>query len=209
MLPPLPLRRAAALITTALLLAARGASAALAQPLRALRHGGGPAAAAGELAVPAPEEAELGNGAAQGARHAEVPFRRDGSLRIVTQDSRTVETDLEVPDSYQDFMQGLMYRSSFCDRCSMLFAWSRDGDRPFWMKDTWIPLDMVWVNHEGVIVDIKQAKADDLSSVRNDHPAQYVFEFRENWCRDHGVRVGDAVSWTHESQQPAFAAPDF
>mmetsp|Transcript_32638 Transcript_32638/g.88428 ORF Transcript_32638/g.88428 Transcript_32638/m.88428 type:complete len:184 (-) Transcript_32638:45-596(-) len=140
--------------------------------------------------------------------HAEVPFRRDGALTITTEDSREVVVDLEVPDSYQTFMQGLMYRSSFCEKCSMLFAWDEDGDRPFWMKDTWIPLDLVWVNHDKVIVDIKQARADDTTSVGNDRPAQYVFEFRKDWCADHGVKVGDTVSWRHESPRSAFSAMD-
>eukprot|EP00421_Protoceratium_reticulatum_P005209 CAMPEP_0168371462 /NCGR_PEP_ID=MMETSP0228-20121227/7786_1 /TAXON_ID=133427 /ORGANISM="Protoceratium reticulatum, Strain CCCM 535 (=CCMP 1889)" /LENGTH=222 /DNA_ID=CAMNT_0008384355 /DNA_START=13 /DNA_END=679 /DNA_ORIENTATION=- len=128
--------------------------------------------------------------------HAEVPFRKDGNLTMLASGNRDdIVVDLEVPNSLDSFMQGLMYRSSFCETCSMIFAWNTDGDRPFWMKDTWIPLDMVWVNREQVIVDIKQAQANDKHTVRNDHPATYVFEFRENWCADHGVRVGDKVAW--------------
>mmetsp|Transcript_16048 Transcript_16048/g.48371 ORF Transcript_16048/g.48371 Transcript_16048/m.48371 type:complete len:194 (+) Transcript_16048:72-653(+) len=144
-----------------------------------------------------------------GVMHKEVAFRRDGLLTVRTQDSREITADLEVPDSYETFMRGLMYRSSVCDHCSMMFAWTRDGSRPFWMKDTWIPLDLVWVSHDNVIVDIKQARANDLSSVKNESPAQYVFEFREHWCADHGVAVGDTLSWRHESHRPAFVAPDF
>mmetsp|Transcript_105257 Transcript_105257/g.339527 ORF Transcript_105257/g.339527 Transcript_105257/m.339527 type:complete len:175 (+) Transcript_105257:118-642(+) len=141
--------------------------------------------------------------------HPEVPFRRDGQLQIFASGGQQVVTvDLEVPDSYNNFMQGLMYRSSMCDTCSMLFAWDRDGSRPFWMKDTWIPLDLVWVNHEHVIVDIKQAQANDETSVANSQPAQYVFEFSEHWCDRHGVKVGDKVEWQHESDRPEFLAAD-
>uniref|UniRef100_A0A7S2AGN0 DUF192 domain-containing protein n=1 Tax=Alexandrium andersonii TaxID=327968 RepID=A0A7S2AGN0_9DINO len=139
-------------------------------------------------------------------KHREVPFRRDGFLTITTQDGRQVSSELEVPKDVKSFMQGLMYRSSICEKCSMIFSWREDGDRPFWMKDTWIPLDLVWVNHDKVIVDIKQAKANDETSVSNDSPAQYVFEFREGWCQDHGVKVGDAISWKHESSLPIFEA---
>lgn len=142
--------------------------------------------------------------------HPEVPFRRDGWLRFEgsTERPEPVTVDLEIPDDYDHFMQGLMYRSSFSENMSMLFAWNEDGPRPFWMENTWIPLDMVWVNHDKEIVDIKQALANDLSSVKNDRPAQYVFELGEGWCGRHGVKVGDRVSFEHESDRNFFVAMD-
>mmetsp|Transcript_34978 Transcript_34978/g.81131 ORF Transcript_34978/g.81131 Transcript_34978/m.81131 type:complete len:181 (+) Transcript_34978:93-635(+) len=152
--------------------------------------------------------AEPGLASDEVSTHAEVPFRSDGALEVVKANGEKLAVDLEVPDSIDSFMQGLMYRTNMCDRCSMIFSWDEDGSRPFWMKDTWIPLDLVWVNHEHVIVDIKQATANDLHSIANDSPAQHVFEFREHWCQDHGVRVGDTVSWQISPDHHSFVASD-
>lgn len=140
--------------------------------------------------------------------HPEPPFRRDGWLKFSAEGRDDVQVDLEVPNSYDKFMEGLMYRKSMCEMCAMLFAWDEDGSRPFWMENTYIPLDMVWVNHAMEVTDIKQAKAMDLSSVANDNPAQYVVELGVGWCDKHGVKVGDKVSFQHESSQEYFMAHD-
>lgn len=64
---------------------------------------------------------------------------------------------MEVADDEQERKQGLMNRNSLPSQSGMLFVFDKPDIYAFWMKDTRIPLDMIWINGSGVIVDIQKA----------------------------------------------------
>jgi uncharacterized membrane protein (UPF0127 family) len=65
--------------------------------------------------------------------------------------------DVEVVDTPLERSEGLMNRKALCDTCGMLFVMDKEAKHSFWMKNTLIPLDMVFINSDLVVVDILQA----------------------------------------------------
>jgi len=64
--------------------------------------------------------------------------------------------DVEIVDSDIDRAEGLMFRESLCDDCGMLFIFDENGRYPFWMKNTLIYLDIIWIDENKEIVFITE-----------------------------------------------------
>lgn len=92
--------------------------------------------------------------------------------------------------------RGLMYRSSLCPNCGMLFDFGVEGQYPFWMKNTLIPLDVIWLNQNGLVVDIKTGQPQDTKYLTNSQPARYVLETNPNAT---GLKIGDVLFINHET----------
>eukprot|EP00933_Yihiella_yeosuensis_P030969 TRINITY_DN2451_c0_g1_i6.p1 TRINITY_DN2451_c0_g1~~TRINITY_DN2451_c0_g1_i6.p1 ORF type:complete len:214 (+),score=47.89 TRINITY_DN2451_c0_g1_i6:112-753(+) len=127
------------------------------------------------------------------------PFRSDGEIRFFgSGGEEEVSANVEVPKTFSTFMEGLMWRKEMSDDQAMLFRWSEDGRRAFWMENTYVPLDIIFANSAKEIVSIKPAQPLDVSSVAADAPAQYAIEVPQGWCQKKGVKVGDTVRWSSE-----------
>jgi uncharacterized membrane protein (UPF0127 family) len=89
---------------------------------------------------------------------------------------------------------GLMYRNHMDENNGMLFVFPASERLRFWMKNTEIPLDMIFADSSGRIVGIV-AKAEPYSQrpVGPDADAQYVLEVNGGFCARHGVRAGDRM----------------
>jgi len=97
---------------------------------------------------------------------------------------------LEVAKTERDRMKGLMYRESMPTDRGMIFVFDREAMRNFWMKDTMIPLDILYLNSIGGIVSIKHLKPLDESSVSSDFPVKFAIELNEGAAAKAGVKVG-------------------
>jgi uncharacterized membrane protein (UPF0127 family) len=89
---------------------------------------------------------------------------------------------------------GLMYRTALPQDEGMLFSWTNEAIRSFWMHNTCLPLDMLFINDDNVIVGILEQVPvlnDASRSVRC--PAQYVLEMNAGWSRRNGVVAGQHV----------------
>jgi uncharacterized protein len=99
--------------------------------------------------------------------------------------------NVEVARQPKDHARGLMYRTSMPAEQGMLFSWADERVRSFWMHNTCIPLDMLFLSRDGTVVGIQEQVP-----VLNDRsrsipcPAAYVLEVNAGWCRQHGVRAG-------------------
>merc|ERR1719310_1308569 len=116
---------------------------------------------------------------------------------------KPIEIDVEVPPTFSKFMEGLMFRKHLGDKQGMIFRWSQDGGRSFWMENTYIPLDIIYVNAANKVVSIRQAQPLDLNGVPSDWPARYAIEVQQGWCAKNGVKVGD------EAVLPEFPAGSY
>ena len=101
----------------------------------------------------------------------------------------------EVADNDQTRARGLMNRDSLAPDHGMLFVYPEEQTLSFWMRNTRIPLDIAFMDQEGVIVDIQhmQAESDDLHS--SSRPAMYALEMASGWFAAHDVKVGDVVTF--------------
>jgi uncharacterized membrane protein (UPF0127 family) len=112
------------------------------------------------------------------------------TVRVELPDARTTVT-AELVVSEHDTMRGLMYRKQMAEDHGMLFDLRERGDHPFWMHNTCIPLDLIYVDDDGLIVGIvENAPTLDDTSRGAACPSRYVLEVNAGWSRRHGVRAG-------------------
>lgn len=91
--------------------------------------------------------------------------------------------------------RGLMYRTQMNDDEGMLFEFEGERIRSFWMKNTCIPLDMLFIATDGTIVGIlEQVPTLNTAPRRIPCRARYVLELNAGWCRDHGISSGQKIS---------------
>ncbi len=89
---------------------------------------------------------------------------------------------------------GLMHRESMPDNAGMLFVFNGEAKRSFWMKNTLIPLDMIFIARDGTVKHIHHmAKPLDENGVTSRHPAFAVLEINGGLSDKYGITVGDKV----------------
>lgn len=90
--------------------------------------------------------------------------------------------------------QGLMYRRSMAPDAGMLFIYSRPQPVSFWMKNTFLPLDMIFIGADGKIVNIKQRTVpQSLAPVRSKGDVLAVLELNGGTSSRLGIKAGDTV----------------
>jgi uncharacterized membrane protein (UPF0127 family) len=79
----------------------------------------------------------------------------------------------------------------------MLFLFPEAGEHPFWMKNTLIPLDMIWLDTSGKIVairsDVQPCRADPCPTYAPNAISSYVLELAAGQAKAHGLSVGDTL----------------
>ncbi len=111
-------------------------------------------------------------------KQTEVAFTKEGELTIFKPaDSSKISLDIEIADTDFDIQTGLMYRNSMKKNQGMLFVFDDEIERFFYMKNTKIPLDLIFINADTNIVSFqKNAKPFDESSLPSNGPSKYVLE---------------------------------
>jgi uncharacterized membrane protein (UPF0127 family) len=100
----------------------------------------------------------------------------------------------ELVISQHDTMKGLMYRRSLAPDAGMLFDLGVREDHKFWMHNTCIPLDLIYIDFDGLVVGIVES-----APTLNDEsrgvgcPSRWVLEVNAGWSRRHGVKAGQRV----------------
>ncbi len=87
--------------------------------------------------------------------------------------------NLEIAQTPEETSKGLMFRESLCEDCGMLFMFEEEDYHPFWMKNTLIPLDMVFISSEMEVVDVLHAepcKTEECMLFIPKDKAKYVLE---------------------------------
>lgn len=102
---------------------------------------------------------------------------------------------VEIADEPAERSRGMMGRRELCDTCGMLFIWPDEQVRSFWMKNTPLPLDMIFLNSRGevvsVIADTEPFRERPPYVARR--PARFVLETKAGYAAAHGVREGALV----------------
>lgn len=104
------------------------------------------------------------------------------------------QVQIELARSPQEMAKGLMFRQKLAEDAGMLFIYKTDGDHSFWMKNTYIPLDMLFIDVSGRVVGIVENAAPlTLVSRSVGQPSRYVLEVNAGYCRRHGLTVGSQL----------------
>ncbi len=117
------------------------------------------------------------------------------SLSIVRQDGMIQNFRVEIALTPAAQQKGLMFREQMDEDYGMLFVFpGKEADRAFWMKNTLIPLDMVFIRKDGVIHHIHEnAIPKDLTSVPSNGPVMAVLELNGGTAAKMGLKPGDVV----------------
>ena len=101
---------------------------------------------------------------------------------------------VEVVDTQETRAQGLMNRMELAENAGMLFDFLEERPVSFWMLNTFIPLDMIFIGADGIVRTIHvNARPHDRTSIPSNVPVQYVLEIPGGRSVELGLKPGDRV----------------
>ena len=106
--------------------------------------------------------------------------------------------NVEIADNPAERAQGLMFRNYLEENSGMLFIFPDSAQHGFWMKNTNMPLDIIWINKDKEIIFIKKdaqpcSKEGKCSSIQPGEKAKYVLEINSNLTEKYNIEIGDRV----------------
>ena len=121
---------------------------------------------------------------------------KDYGKILINNGKEIIKINIEIADDSDEMAKGLMFRESLDGNSGMLFVFDGEDYRTFWMKNTLIPLDMVFIDKNLRIVGITYAipcEQEPCSLYKSSKPAQYVLEVNSNFTPKKNIKKGDDV----------------
>jgi hypothetical protein len=123
-------------------------------------------------------------------------------VMIATKEGRELTFQVEVADTPTKRELGLQYRRDLAPDRGMIFLFPTETEHAFWMKNTPIPLDMIFINSGGKIVGIvEQAVPFSTDSRSVSTASKFVLEINGGLSKVHGIGVGDSVRFQGLTQE--------
>lgn len=127
------------------------------------------------------------------AQNALQAFDKD-RITLALQNGGEHDFEVELALTWEQQAQGLMYRQSMPADNGMLFLYQSEGVRAMWMKNTYIPLDILFIDRDGIIVSIAERTVPhSLSTITTDQPVKAVLELNGGTVSKLGIRPGDRI----------------
>lgn len=144
----------------------------------------------------------LGVGLAVATTLLPVAALADESKLTLRTDTGEYEFSVEVVDTPESRAKGLMYVTELADDAGMLFDFKEERPVSFWMRNTFIPLDMIFVGTDGVVRNVHaNARPHDPTGIPSDGPVQFVLEIPGGRAAEIGLQAGDTME--HDRVAPA------
>ncbi len=127
----------------------------------------------------------------------EIPFRPEGTLDFINPEGELLSTiEIEVAEGDSSRTRGLMERRSLPPRSGMLFIMDEDTVQHFWMRNTPLPLDILFVGADSQVVNIiRRTRPFSDSLLSSTGPAKYVVEVRAGFTEQAGINPGARLHW--------------
>tara|TARA_R100000008_G_scaffold9719_2_gene4902 strand:+ start:245 stop:1096 length:852 start_codon:yes stop_codon:yes gene_type:complete len=132
-----------------------------------------------------------GNGHANG--NGNGTGNGNGNGGGVSEGLMNIPLKLEIPATIGEFKTGLMFRETLDENTGMLFIFDSVANHSFHMKNTTIPLDIAFINREGIIESIKSLNPLSREHVFADASVLYALEVNRGWFKENNVNVGDQI----------------
>jgi uncharacterized protein len=128
----------------------------------------------------------------------EFVFKKDAVLTFFDSTGNTMaKIDIQIANTDFDRQLGLMFRKSMAENQGMLFIFTQESVQSFWMRNTYISLDMIFVNADKKIITIQRnTKILSDKSYQSTAPAKYVIEVDAGFSNRFNIKVGDRVNWS-------------
>jgi uncharacterized membrane protein (UPF0127 family) len=131
------------------------------------------------------------------ALQKEPVFNKQGVLYFTNKHTDTITNiEIEIADTPKKRETGLMHRHKMGTNQGMLFIFDKEERQSFWMKNTHIPLDIIFVNQEKTIVHIAEnCQPYSLKSIPSFEYAKYVVEVNAGFANKYDLRIGDSINF--------------
>lgn len=141
---------------------------------------------------PAPSNIEVG-----GSEPRNIKFEKEGTIGIFKMSGEKITSlEVEIAETDEERRQGLMYRQSMGGDQGMLFVFDQEKPQSFWMKNTYIPLDIIFINKDFRIVDqYLGAEPKSPKSIQSRRACTYVLEVNSGFCRAYNIGPGMMVEF--------------
>jgi uncharacterized membrane protein (UPF0127 family) len=127
-----------------------------------------------------------------------VVFKKEGELNIIKQkvDSLLTSLDIEIAETEYETQTGLMYRSSMDANQGMLFIFPEERVHSFYMKNTEIPLDLIFIKADSTVASFQEnAEPYNESGLSSQVPVKYVLEVNAGLAEKWLLEVGDKIDF--------------
>jgi hypothetical protein len=114
-------------------------------------------------------------------------------LPVIDLAIKNVKLKAEVAADNNSRMVGLMNRFSLKPDTGMIFVFAESQPLGFWMKNTFVPLSIAYIDRNGVILNILDMKPHDETAHPSAGPALYALEMKQGWFKERGIVAGDKL----------------
>lgn len=127
------------------------------------------------------------------------------TVQFISNGTLTATVSVEIADTPEERQQGLMGRTDLPENHGMLFVYEDERPRVFWMKQTEIPLDIIFLDAQKRVINVEQADPEpgvppeQLERYTSDRPAQYVIELEQGFSEQHGIGPDTIAQWRDTS----------
>ena len=131
---------------------------------------------------------------------AEITFTKEGTASIFNANGKLLKViSIEIAETPAETQVGLMYREHMEPLQGMLFIFNQEEPRYFYMKNTIIPLDIIYLDKDLKVVSFHQNTTPmDESSLPSEVPAQYVLEINAGLMEKWGIKKGSYISFSRD-----------
>jgi len=127
---------------------------------------------------------------------------------IIRSSGDSVRFMVEIASSPKQQAKGLMYRNTLDSNKGMLFVFPNSAERSFWMRNTYIPLDLLFIRADGIVHHIHEmAEPHSLKSIKSNGLALAVLEISGGEAKKQNITIGDRVMHSAFSYGRAESAP--
>jgi len=109
------------------------------------------------------------------------------------------EIYVEIADEPDEYDRGLMFRDKLADNAGMWFIFENEAARAFWMKNTFIPLDIIFVDSDlniaQILENVEPCLADPCTTYSSEMPVQYVLEVNAGFTDANNLKIGDRIEF--------------
>lgn len=117
-------------------------------------------------------------------------------LEIIDDENKIAQFEVEIADNPKERAEGLMFREELGDNQGMLFIFPQESNHSFWMKNTYISLDIIFADKDKKIVGIiENTEPESTKSLTIGRPSQYILEIEGGGAKKYGIEIGDKLEF--------------
>ena len=130
-------------------------------------------------------------------KEKQITFKKEGNLSILSKGGDTIaQFEIEIADTPYERQTGLMYREELLSGKAMLFVFEKNQMRGFYMKNTLISLDLIFIDAGLNITHMHpNAKPFDTESISSKFPVKYVLEINAGLCEILNIENGMKINF--------------